>query len=77
MPLHGLRHTSASIALAAGVPLEILSKRLGHKSVGTTADIYAHLLTEADKAAADALDNFLAGRVKPAAERATKRAKST
>jgi integrase len=30
--------------LASGVPLAVVSKRLGHCSVRTTADIYAHAI---------------------------------
>jgi integrase len=41
---HGLRHTSATIALDAGVPVHVVSERLGHASVSITSDIYAHAL---------------------------------
>jgi integrase len=42
--LHGLRHTSASIMLGAGVPLIVVSRQLGHANPHITATIYAHLL---------------------------------
>ncbi|MFG3659873.1 tyrosine-type recombinase/integrase [Streptomyces sp. NPDC047706] len=35
-----LRHFFASTALANGVPIREVSRRLGHKSIKTTADIY-------------------------------------
>ncbi|MBP2389369.1 tyrosine-type recombinase/integrase [Aeromicrobium fastidiosum] len=38
------RHGSASLMLAAGVPVEIVSKRLGQASIAITMDIYSHLL---------------------------------
>jgi integrase len=41
---HGLRHTAASIMLAAGVPLIVVSRQLGHATPHITATIYAHLL---------------------------------
>lgn len=41
--LHGLRHTMASSAVAAGVDIKILQTILGHASYSTTADIYAHV----------------------------------
>jgi len=41
---HGLRHTAASIMLAAGVPLIVVSRQLGHANPHVTATIYAHLL---------------------------------
>ena len=40
--------------LAAGVPLEIASKQLGHSSIGITADTYSHLLKGVGRAAAEA-----------------------
>lgn len=44
---HGLRHTSASVMLAAGVPLIVVSRQLGHANPHITATIYAHLLADA------------------------------
>lgn len=41
--LHDLRHTSASIGLAAGESLVEVSRRLGHSSITVTADIYSHI----------------------------------
>lgn len=41
--LHALRHTAASMALSAGVPLKAVSEQLGHSSVMLTADIYSHV----------------------------------
>lgn len=39
---HDLRHTAATIALAAGVPVEAIAARLGHSSATVTRDIYLH-----------------------------------
>lgn len=50
---HGLRHTWATIALANGVPLTVVSERLGHADPSITLRVYAHLLPSADKIAAD------------------------
>ena len=44
--LHGLRHTFATVALEAGVPLKALSEMLGHSEVNITADIYQHVTVE-------------------------------
>jgi integrase len=41
---HGLRHTSATLALKAGVPVKVVSERLGHKRTEITLDVYAHAL---------------------------------
>ncbi len=42
--LHDLRHTNASLALAAGVPLKVVSHRLGHSSLAITSDLYTHVI---------------------------------
>jgi len=42
--LHSLRHTHASELLDIGVPLPVVSARLGHSSVRVTADIYSHAI---------------------------------
>ncbi len=49
MPLvtpHGLRHTAASLMLAADVPLIVVSRQLGHANPNVTAQVYAHLLSD-------------------------------
>lgn len=40
---HALRHTSASLLIASGVPLETVSRRLGHADSRITREIYLHL----------------------------------
>jgi len=42
--LHDTRHTAASLMLAAGEPVKVVSEMLGHSSVTITLDTYAHLL---------------------------------
>ena len=69
LPFHALRHSAVSVQIAAGVPLEIVSKKIGHKRLGLTADTYGHLLPEADQESAAAVDAFLARR--KAARKAT------
>jgi integrase len=59
--LHGLRHTAGSIMLAAGVPLIVVSRQLGHANPQITAQVYAHLLTDEQlDIAAGALEALLA-----------------
>lgn len=57
--VHGLRHTNATLQIAAGMPLTTVSHRLGHASTSTTADIYAHHLAKIDEMAANALSEKL------------------
>jgi integrase len=58
--LHQLRHLNASLQLAAGVPLAVVSKRLGHRNQSTTLGFYSHVL-DGDEAAAEILGQLLAG----------------
>jgi integrase len=50
IPFHGARHSYATLALSAGVRLDVVSRQLGHSSISTTADIYTH---DDDEAAAE------------------------
>jgi integrase len=43
---HQLRHTYATVVRRGGVPVEIVSKLLCHRSVKTTSDIYLHASPE-------------------------------
>jgi integrase len=52
VPLHGLRHTYASVALSSGINPRIVSARLGHSTVAFTLDVYSHVLPQADEEAA-------------------------
>jgi integrase len=57
--LHDLRHTHASILLKEGVPLKVVSERLGHANPAFTLSVYQHLLpgmqADAAKAFAEAV----------------------
>ena len=53
--LHDLRHTAASLALEAGVPLKVVSEQLGHSALAITADTYTSVLPGVAKAAAEAV----------------------
>jgi len=47
------------LALEAGVPIEVISKMLGHASIATTADIYQHLRPTTDREAAEEIAAFI------------------
>jgi integrase len=42
--LHDLRHTHATIMLKAGVPVKVVSERLGHANAAFTMSVYQHVL---------------------------------
>ena len=44
LSLHSLRHGWATLALQAGVPVQVVSKMLGHKNVNVTWNIYQHVI---------------------------------
>lgn len=54
--VHDLRHTHASWLIAAGASPKVVQERMGHEDISTTFNVYGHLLTDADAAAADMLD---------------------
>lgn len=43
---HDLRHTHATLLLLKGIPVKVVSERLGHSTVSMTQDTYAHVLPE-------------------------------
>ncbi len=51
--LHDLRHTHATLLIQAGVPIKVVSERLGHASPAFTMTVYQHVLPgmQADAAA--------------------------
>lgn len=59
---HSTRHTFATLALEAGVPLKEVSEALGHADVAITARIYSHALNVRRRQASAALGAVLAGR---------------
>ena len=51
---HWFRHSHASALLLAGVPVHVVSRRLGHADVQTTLNVYGHVTEDAElRAAAD------------------------
>jgi integrase len=56
---HDLRHSQASLMLAAGVSLKTIQARLGHQDFGTTANTYSHLLAGAQAEAVAKVDELM------------------
>jgi integrase len=50
---HDLRHTHASLLIAAGAPIKVVSERLGHSHPGFTMKTYQHVMPGMSAAAAD------------------------
>ena len=58
---HELRHSGASLMLAQGTPLYVVSEVLGHASIAITKDVYGHLLEGDRRAAAESMSRALFG----------------
>lgn len=52
---HGFRHYHATYLLLNGINVKEVSKRLGHSSISTTLELYAHWIPEMDESAANAI----------------------
>ena len=63
--LHGLRHTHATLMLQAGVPVKVVSERLGHADPAFTLRIYQHVLSGMQAQAAAAFADFVRGAMPP------------
>ena len=78
MTFHTLRHTGATLALAAGVNPKVVQERLGHSSVTLTLDTYSHAVPTLGADAAKRLDALAGGvaAARPAGERTQRDAPS-
>ena len=56
---HDLRHSYASLMLAAGVHPKVVSEALGHSTVAITLDIYSHVTPGLQEAAANRFDELV------------------
>ena len=56
--IHDLRHSHATLLISSGQDITAVSKRLGHRSVRVTLEIYCHLFDEKAKSIAGALDQM-------------------
>ena len=53
MTFHGARHEHASLLIASGADIAVVSKRLRHSNLATTANTYTHLIASASRNAAE------------------------
>ncbi len=59
--LHDLRHTHATLGLAAGVPAKVMADRLGHATVAFTQDVYMHAIPQLEGDAAELIADSVFG----------------
>lgn len=55
---HGLRHTHATLLILNGENIKVVSDRLGHKDIGTTLNIYTHVMEDMKSNTAILLNNL-------------------
>jgi integrase len=60
---HDLRHSCASLLLARGVPMKVVSEKLGHSTIRLTMDTYSRVSRALDQDAADEIDRALTPRL--------------
>lgn len=53
---HELRHTAASLAIAAGADVKVVQRMLGHKTATLTLDLYGHLMDDNLDTVSNAMD---------------------
>ena len=57
--LYDLRHSCATLLLAAGEHPKVVSERLGHATITLTLDVYSHVLPTMQEAASEKLEQML------------------
>jgi integrase len=58
---HDLRHTAAALMLNYGIPVIIVSRRMGHARASITMDVYGHLIPSKQEEAAILMDRLMNG----------------
>lgn len=59
--LYDLRHTAATLSLATGVPVKLVSEMLGHSGVALTLGVYSHVLPHMQEEAVQRVAALLEG----------------
>lgn len=57
---HDLRHTCATLLIAAGAHAKLVQERLGHASITATLNLYGHVLPSAEPALVEQMDALYA-----------------
>ena len=74
--LHGLRHTHGTLLISAGVPVKVVSERLGHATPSFTIETYQHLLPGMQGDAARVFEQLVAPGASPA-DRSSEKSETT
>jgi integrase len=69
--LYDLRHTAATLAVAAGVSVKVISDQLGHASISFTLERYSHVLPSIQDEAAARVERMLMGSLPDASTHAS------
>lgn len=56
--IHDFRHSHATLLLSKGVPITVISKRLGHSDITMTLNTYSHLIPEDEEKAVNIINNL-------------------
>jgi len=75
--LHDVRHSYATAALKAGIPVKVISERLGHANVAITLDVYSHVIPGMDEQAATTVASLILGGDGASAQASTDKILST
>ncbi len=75
--LHDVRHTHGTLLIAAGVPIKVVSERLGHAKPGFTIDTYQHVLPGMQASAARVFEQLTVPGVLPEDDSREKRRKKS
>ncbi|MEU8535454.1 tyrosine-type recombinase/integrase [Streptomyces parvulus] len=66
--MHQLRHTYASLLIAAGESVKVVSERLGHTNAAMTLNVYSHLFPDSEGKTRRAIDGAFEPKIIPAAD---------
>ena len=56
---HGLRHTYCSLLLSQNVPIQTVTKYMGHSDSTVTLQVYAHFIPDTKEKVVNALNNII------------------
>lgn len=59
--IHDFRHSHASLLLSYGVPITVISQRLGHSDINMTLNTYSHLIPKDEDKAINVLNKLPSG----------------